>query len=244
MKTTALLAITLLGLASARIGLGPCPTLPLVDLTQVSLTSGRWYVNYLDDNMIFAYKASLQSPSLDCFAANITSTATGFTWSPYKQISNLKWCQANVRCGNPAGTCNCYTYGKPYDIVYFDQAAQVAGIYQCWEFQAAYQQYIDEFGRSWLSDFAYYFLKDAIRDLHYTGLAIASMNATITGEALTSLTTFANALSDQVDSSYKASYGSLTLAKFGGFNSKPTYSFSDMAEIKQADKQCKWSTKP
>jgi hypothetical protein len=245
MKTTAVsLLIALFGLATARIGLGPCPTLPLVDLSQVSLTAGRWFINYLDDNMITAYKVSLQSPSLDCFAADITNTAAGFHWNPYKVIPMMKWCNQNVRCGTPAGTCNCYVYGKGYDIVYFDQVAQVAGIYQCWEFQAAYNQYINEFGRSWLSDFAYYFLKDAINDLHYSGLAVASMQPTITGDAYTRLTTFANSLNDQVDASYKAKSGSLTLAKFGGFNKKPTYSFTDMEPINQSETTCSWSTKP
>ena len=64
-----LIAITLaaLGLvAQARIGLGPCPTLTKVDLSTVTLTNGRWYLNYADDSQVFANSIAFQ-PSPDCF---------------------------------------------------------------------------------------------------------------------------------------------------------------------------------
>lgn len=126
-----LLALTLaaLGLvAQARLGLGPCPSLTKVDLSTVSLSNGRWYLNYADESQILANNIAFQ-PKPDCFAVNLTTTATGFNWSPYKILPALKDCKKDVRCGNPAGTCNCYVYAKPYDIVYFDNTDQVAAFY-------------------------------------------------------------------------------------------------------------------
>jgi hypothetical protein len=226
-----LLAVTLaaLGLvAEARLGLGPCPTLTKVDLTTVTLTNGRWYLNYADESQTLANTIAMQ-PKPDCFSVELTKTAAGFHWQPYKILPALKDCKLDVRCGNPAGTCNCYVYAKPYDIVYFDNAEQVSAFYQCWEIKSAFDTFVREMGANVFTNGIAWLISGIINDLHYTGIDVFSMKPVISGAALTRLSAWADALSDQVDPAYVPTSQGLKFAKqWGGYDGTPTYSFKNL----------------
>ncbi|TNV76913.1 hypothetical protein FGO68_gene9408 [Halteria grandinella] len=238
-----LLAVTLaaLGLvAQARLGLGPCPSLTKVDLSTVTLNNGRWYLNYADESQILANTIAFQ-PKPDCFAVDLTTTATGFHWEPLKILPALKDCKKDVRCGNPAGTCNCYVYAKPYDIVYFDNTANVAAFYQCWEIKSAFDTFVNNMGANFFTNSIAWLIKGIINDLHYTGIDVFSMSPVITGDALESLRTWANGLSDQVDPNYvPTSQGKKFAKQWGGYDGTPTYSFDNLNAIPQAS--CKRTT--
>lgn len=247
MRTILAVTLAALGLvAQARLGLGPCPSVPKVDLTAVTLTDGRWYLNYADESQVFANGLAFQ-PKPDCFAANVTKSATGFNWSPYLVLPALKDCKLTVRCGNPVGTCNCYVYAKPYDIVYFDNAAQVGAIYQCWEIKSAYDTFVKNMkmeNNIFINAIAW-IISGIINDLHVTTVDVFSMAPTVTGDALTRLTAWANDLIDQADPAYKASSQALSFARrWGGYDNTATYAFKNLVLIPQTEKQCKWSTKP
>ncbi len=55
-----------------------------------------------------------QTQNLDCWAANITKTSTGFRWDPYKVLDSLSYCRRDVKCDQTKHTCNCYVTALPW----------------------------------------------------------------------------------------------------------------------------------
>jgi hypothetical protein len=251
MKTTqiGLLAMaTLLSMAMGRLGIGPCPTnYPKKPISSVNLRNGRFYIRYIDNNMVFGYNMFAQNKSLkfDCFAANVSAIAQGFYWDPYTVFPELKYCRKDVHCDFGSNTCNCYVYAKPYDLVYFEEESQTAVIYQCWSFKNAFDTFNKNLGYPPYMAVIGTIFSPLINHLHYTGLAVASQQVQFTNTAAKNLKTFVNNFPDLIEGGYTVpitSISAMGVAYAFGYNGKANYSMSDLTIIKQDI--CNWDTTP
>jgi len=102
-QSLVILLASAVAFTNGRIGVGPCPTTyPKVVDGFNSLTNGRYYAYSGDKLGLSVYKTFFTtfkpSEHLDCWAANVTKSATGFTWAPYYELDSLSYCRKNVKC--------------------------------------------------------------------------------------------------------------------------------------------------
>lgn len=244
MKSTILVAGNL-GLASCRIGMGPCPTtFPKVNdafsLNNNLLSNGRFHLTYGDALGVWADGMFLPSDHLQCFAANVTKTSTGFTWSPYVILPSLSECRLNVKCDPGADTCNCYVTTAPWQTVYVDSNTQTVAAYQCSSLRDFLNLANKNLGYPFYITNLIYLFGSALDSLHFTAIVVGTKQPWTTNAALS---TFINNFPDQqpgyVPNGFAQWVGSLF-----GYNYRSTYSMSDLATIDQSNKTCQWPLKP
>ena len=125
---TILMSLAALAAVQARVGMGPCPTnYPIIDdpfAMNGNMEDGRYFAWMGDKLFLWAYHTFIStfdsSETLDCWAAIVTKTDTGFHWDPYFELKSLKYCRKDVKCDPVKDTCNCYVTAKPWQVVYFD----------------------------------------------------------------------------------------------------------------------------
>ena len=229
--------------------MGPCPTnYPKVIDGFNSLSNGRYHAYSGDALGLFAYKMLMTtfkpSERLECWAANVTKSAAGFTWSPYYELDSLSYCRKNVRCDLGQATCNCYVTAKPWEWVYYDSASDTGVAYQCADLKYALKVANKNLGNPPVISEIIEWLGENINNFHVSGLGVATKNPnSLTATDLANLKAFVNTFPDQ-EPGYKPLAADQALASVFGYNYKPTYSMSDLTLIEQSEAKCRWSTTP
>ena len=172
-------ATALLGIASCRIGMGPCPTtFPKVtdafSLNNNLLSNGRYHLTYADALGVWADGMFLPNDHLQCAASNVTKTSTGFNWSPYVIIPSLSECRTSVKCDPGADTCNCYVTAAPWQTIYVDSTTQTVAGYQCSTMRDAVNTANKNLGYPFYITNLIYLFGSALDSLHYTAIAVAT----------------------------------------------------------------------
>ncbi len=183
MRNLALLSM-LAAVVYSRVGLGPCPTTyPKVnnpfDMAG-DIEDGRYFAWQGDELGLWAYRKFIgtfdSSERLECWAANVTKTSTGFTWSPYFELDSLKYCRKEVKCDPVKGTCNCYVTAKPWEVVYFDPVSDTGVGYQCSDMKYALAVANKNLGNPPLIRDLIALVGDAINNFHYSAIGIMTKN--------------------------------------------------------------------
>jgi hypothetical protein len=210
------------------------------------MTDGRFFATYGDENAIDAFNMFLRSKTerMECYAANVTKTATGFHWEPYTVLESLKYCRKDVRCDAGKNTCNCYVTAKPTEAVYFDTTTQTAAMYQCTTFKYAFDTADKNLNYPAYMAVLRTLFAPVINHLHYSSMGVVTQTLNMDATAKANLANFINTFPDEIEGGYSAPWLARSVASTFGYNGKSTWSMSDLAVIDQSEKTCKWSTRP
>jgi hypothetical protein len=248
-KSLLVLLASAITFTNGRIGVGPCPTsYPKVIDGYNNLNDGRYFAYSGDALGLFVYKTFFTtfkpSERLECWAANVTKSSTGFTWSPYFELDSLSYCRKNVKCDAGQATCNCYVTAKPWEVVYHDTSSDTLVAYQCTDMKYALKVAKKNLGNPPILSEIIEWLGDKINNFHVSGLGVATKNPNSLSSAdLANLNAFINNFPDQ-EPGYVPFAADQAAASVFGYNYKPTYSTTDLTKIDQSESRCRWSTTP
>lgn len=198
-----------------------------------------------DATALWAANTFLPKEKLDCWAANVTKTATGFHWDPYTTLPSLSYCRKDVRCDAGKQTCNCYVTAKPMEAVFIDAESQTGVMYQCTSLRYAANTAIKNLGDNAILAYFINLFSSVIDNLHFSSIGVMTQQPfTMSAGAKQRLADFLNSFPDQEANVVVPGFATFLAKTFGGYNGKPTYSVSDFAYVQQSEKVCHWSTRP
>ena len=242
-RTTMLLALAA-GFATARIGVGSCPSVTPISngfKTGGQIADGQYHLMRFDNQFKWGWEsfAKLAGETLNCQSAQVTKNTNGFSWTQTKPVDAFRYWPTQVDC-DASGNCGSYFPGKPLMPIYYDAAEPTMVIYQCFDLKYAADFFIQEMnpGAFWagLIKMTY----GVIGQIHYSLMLVAYQNPTTYSDAAkTRVENFIKTFSD-VATGYKSNLFVSSTAYLFGWDGKGIYNLKDQSVLDQSQATCKW----